>query len=148
MSTAVAVLSNTEDMVDGGADAGIPEDEAAEKETKEEDAAPPQITEEDRKKYANWPVKDIKEPHPNDVLYGRGGMFICLFILRRILLPILHAWKIVILCGMFISQYILLYSLSMYYPTYNQFHRWHQSSCGQQTLSQNGRRPQSRLCPL
>lgn len=24
-------------------------------------------------KFANWPQKDIKEPHDNDVLYGRGG---------------------------------------------------------------------------
>merc|ERR1712176_632126 len=23
--------------------------------------------------YANWPMKDIKEPHEHDVLYGRGG---------------------------------------------------------------------------
>lgn len=29
--------------------------------------------EQDKKKYANWPFRDIKEPHPNDVLYGRGG---------------------------------------------------------------------------
>lgn len=28
---------------------------------------------EDRKKYADWPFRDIKEPHANDVLYGRGG---------------------------------------------------------------------------
>lgn len=28
----------------------------------------------DRKKYADWPVREIKEPHDNDVLYGRGGM--------------------------------------------------------------------------
>lgn len=27
----------------------------------------------DRKKYADWPVREIKEPHDNDVLYGRGG---------------------------------------------------------------------------
>ena len=24
-------------------------------------------------KYANWPLKNVKEPSPNDVLYGRGG---------------------------------------------------------------------------
>jgi hypothetical protein len=33
--------------------------------------------EEDKKKYANWPFRDIKEPHANDVLYGRGGMCPC-----------------------------------------------------------------------
>lgn len=27
----------------------------------------------DKKKYENYPVKNIKEPHSNDVLYGRGG---------------------------------------------------------------------------
>jgi hypothetical protein len=26
-----------------------------------------------KKKYADWPIRDIKEPHDNDVLYGRGG---------------------------------------------------------------------------
>ena len=29
--------------------------------------------EELRKKYADWPLKGIKEPHNNDVMYGRGG---------------------------------------------------------------------------
>ena len=29
----------------------------------------------DRRKYSDWPVRDIKEPHNNDVLYGRGGKF-------------------------------------------------------------------------
>jgi hypothetical protein len=24
-------------------------------------------------KVVDWPLKDIAEPHPNDVLYGRGG---------------------------------------------------------------------------
>lgn len=26
-----------------------------------------------KKKYNNWPLREIKEPHENDVLYGRGG---------------------------------------------------------------------------
>lgn len=29
--------------------------------------------EDDDKDYSNWPLHDIKEPHANDVLYGRGG---------------------------------------------------------------------------
>jgi hypothetical protein len=29
--------------------------------------------EELRKKYANWPLRNIKDPHDNDVMYGRGG---------------------------------------------------------------------------
>jgi hypothetical protein len=28
----------------------------------------------EKKKYNDWPVREIKEPHDNDVLYGRGGM--------------------------------------------------------------------------
>lgn len=36
------------------------------KKTKEEEAAR-------KKKYASWPMRDIKEPHQNDVMYGRGG---------------------------------------------------------------------------
>lgn len=26
-----------------------------------------------KKKYTDWPVREIREPHDNDVLYGRGG---------------------------------------------------------------------------
>lgn len=26
-----------------------------------------------KKKYTDWPLKGIKEPHDHDVLYGRGG---------------------------------------------------------------------------
>ena len=26
-----------------------------------------------KKKYTDWPFKNIKEPHDHDVLYGRGG---------------------------------------------------------------------------
>jgi len=41
------------------------EAEAAEEKRKEEAAL--------REKYKDWPLKDIEEPHPHDVLYGRGG---------------------------------------------------------------------------
>ena len=44
-------------------------DETEEKKTEE-------VTEEMKLKYANWPYRDIKEPHANDVLYGRGGTFL------------------------------------------------------------------------
>ena len=44
-------------------------DETEEKKTEE-------VTEEMELKYANWPYRDIKEPHANDVLYGRGGTFL------------------------------------------------------------------------
>jgi hypothetical protein len=40
----------------------------------------PEMTEEEKKKdeekrkeYKDWPLKEIKEPHENDVMYGRGG---------------------------------------------------------------------------
>lgn len=36
----------------------------------EADVSNEDITED---KYKNWPLRDIKEPHENDVLYGRGG---------------------------------------------------------------------------
>jgi hypothetical protein len=26
-----------------------------------------------KKNYTDWPLRNIKEPHDNDVLYGRGG---------------------------------------------------------------------------
>ncbi len=29
--------------------------------------------EEDEDDYSNWPMSNIKDPHENDVLYGRGG---------------------------------------------------------------------------
>jgi hypothetical protein len=31
-------------------------------------------------KFANWPQKNIKEPHDNDVLYGRGGGYVMLWL--------------------------------------------------------------------
>jgi hypothetical protein len=42
------------------------EEEKVKQEEKEETA-------EDLEKYKDWPLRDIKEPHDNDVLYGRGG---------------------------------------------------------------------------
>ena len=26
-----------------------------------------------KKDYSNWPLKGIREPHPHDVMFGRGG---------------------------------------------------------------------------
>jgi hypothetical protein len=48
------------------ADSPKPTKKEEAKETEEE-------AERRKKKYANWPMRDIKEPHENDVLYGRGG---------------------------------------------------------------------------
>lgn len=43
--------------------------------TPEELAKKEKEEEELRIKYKDWPMKDISEPHENDVLYGRGGRF-------------------------------------------------------------------------
>ncbi|CAJ1942764.1 unnamed protein product [Cylindrotheca closterium] len=58
-------------------EASVKGDEPMTEVKKEEDA---KTAEEDRKKkeelkkkYANWPLKGIKDPHENDVMYGRGG---------------------------------------------------------------------------
>ena len=44
-----------------------------EKESKEAEEAEKKRIEELKIKYKDWPLKDIKEPHENDVMYGRGG---------------------------------------------------------------------------
>ncbi|KAL3945118.1 MAG: hypothetical protein SGBAC_000786 [Bacillariaceae sp.] len=53
------------------------EDETMSEAQKEEDAKKAEEErkkkEELKKKYANWPQKAIKDPHDNDVMYGRGG---------------------------------------------------------------------------
>jgi len=45
------------------------EKEEAEKKAEEERKKKEEL----KKKYANWPLKGIKDPHENDVMYGRGG---------------------------------------------------------------------------
>lgn len=40
---------------------------------KEDEEEKKKKEEELRKKYADWPLKGIKDPHDNDVMYGRGG---------------------------------------------------------------------------
>lgn len=52
-------------------DGKSPEEKA--KEAKEKEEAEKKRVDELKKKYANWPLRDIKEPHENDVMYGRGG---------------------------------------------------------------------------
>lgn len=53
------------------------DDETMSEAQKEEDAKKAEEErkkkEELKKKYANWPQKAIKDPHDNDVMYGRGG---------------------------------------------------------------------------
>lgn len=48
------------------------EEKSPEEKAKEEEEEKKRI-EELKKKYANWPLRDVKEPHENDVMYGRGG---------------------------------------------------------------------------
>ena len=47
--------------------------EEKEKEAKEKEEAEKKRIEELKIKYKDWPLKDVKEPHENDVMYGRGG---------------------------------------------------------------------------
>jgi hypothetical protein len=47
--------------------------EEIEKDEKEKAVAEKKRIEELKKKYADWPLRSIKDPHPNDVMYGRGG---------------------------------------------------------------------------
>jgi hypothetical protein len=58
--------SETKQETEPEADSPKPIKKEEAKETEEE-------AERRKKKYANWPMRDIKEPHENDVLYGRGG---------------------------------------------------------------------------
>jgi len=51
-----------------------PEDKAKAKEDSEKKAEEERKRKEElKKKYANWPLRGIKDPHDNDVMYGRGG---------------------------------------------------------------------------
>jgi len=47
--------------------------EEKDKEEKEKEEAEKKRIEELKIKYKDWPLKGIKEPHENDVMYGRGG---------------------------------------------------------------------------
>ena len=68
-----------DDADDAGstADDNTPEDnrtqEEKEKEAKEKEEAEKNRIEELKRRYKDWPLRNIKEPHDNDVMYGRGG---------------------------------------------------------------------------
>lgn len=47
--------------------------EEKDEEAKEKEKAEKGRIEELKKKYKDWPLRGIKEPHDNDVMYGRGG---------------------------------------------------------------------------
>lgn len=47
----------------------VPKEEGEQEDVSQNNAA----AEPKKTKYENWPLRDIKEPHENDVLYGRGG---------------------------------------------------------------------------
>lgn len=63
--------SDAETEADDPEDTRTPEEK--EKEAKEKEEAEKKRIEELKIKYKDWPLKDIKEPHENDVMYGRGG---------------------------------------------------------------------------
>jgi hypothetical protein len=48
----------------------VPKEEGEQEDVSQNNAA---AAEPKKTKYENWPLRDIKEPHENDVLYGRGG---------------------------------------------------------------------------
>lgn len=56
-----------EEAVESKEEPKVEKDEAKEKEAPEKKEKSP------KKKTQNWPLREIKEPHENDVLYGRGG---------------------------------------------------------------------------
>lgn len=56
----------TEAMSTDKADSNDEEDKVSDEEKKKKE-------DELRKKYANWPLRNVKEPHDNDVMYGKGG---------------------------------------------------------------------------
>ena len=59
----------TQDVEDNGAPAVTPETTSSQG----PEATSSRGSSDSKEDYTNWPFKDIKEPHPNDVLYGRGG---------------------------------------------------------------------------
>jgi hypothetical protein len=52
---------------------GPKEPEKSEEEKMQEEEEEKKRIAELKKKYADWPLRDIKEPHEHDVMYGRGG---------------------------------------------------------------------------
>jgi hypothetical protein len=86
-TTAEAPVNEEDDIAAEGdemkdsEDSTTKEEEKVDSEMKEEDKVKDEVDEEEkkkkedelRKKYANWPLRNIKEPHDNDVMYGRGG---------------------------------------------------------------------------
>ena len=47
--------------------------DAKDEEMHDADDEKPEPEKPKKKKYTDWPLRDIKEPHEHDVLYGRGG---------------------------------------------------------------------------
>jgi len=75
-----ATMGSSDTKKDGSSDAETVVDEEdartqeeKDKEVKEKEEAEKKRIEELKIKYKDWPLKDIKEPHDNDVMYGRGG---------------------------------------------------------------------------
>lgn len=66
-------LSEAQEEESKAKDETTPNDEDMKDEDEEDEEAKKKKQEELRKKYADWPLKGIKDPHDNDVMYGRGG---------------------------------------------------------------------------
>jgi len=63
----------TSDVDETDAESDGKTQEEKDKEAKEAEEAEKKRIEELKIKYKDWPLKDVKEPHENDVMYGRGG---------------------------------------------------------------------------
>jgi hypothetical protein len=81
-----STMGSSDTKKDGGSDAETDAETDAEsakedtriqeekdKDAKEKEAAEKKRIEKLKIKYKDWPLKDIKKPHENDVMYGRGG---------------------------------------------------------------------------
>ena len=64
---------STEESKNDKKDAESKEPEQSDEEKKQAEEAEKKRIAELKKKYADWPLRDVKEPHENDVMYGRGG---------------------------------------------------------------------------
>ena len=137
-TTPNAMEEEEEEEEENIAEKGNSEDkESEEKESTEDDPQPPEppkktkkeLEEEARKrkeKYKDWPMKNIDEPHNNDVLYGRGGEY-C-FQEEPFLSVVIRKFKL-----------FLIIEFSF------QLSRRNKSSSRQQALPENGRRSKNRL---
>jgi hypothetical protein len=99
--------------------------EEEKKETVEEEAKPKKT------KIVDWPLRDISEPHPNDVLYGRGGECMRREVLRRRGLCAHERIESDLYPLQLLNTHVPYFKLLLFY-------RRHESPSRQQAVPQNG----------